>query len=104
MKNDDIQLVTTESCTRNCPHDSWWRHAFLEMTTLCIALFVASPIARADCRQGCDSGTQATYLGEQALQNFQGDSSDSTAVGYMAMIGIDSLGTSTTETRNTAVG
>ena len=57
----------------------------------------ASTILRAECREGCDSVTQGTFLGEDALVNNTSGPGD-TAVGF------DALLNNTTGQANTAAG
>jgi hypothetical protein len=88
------------------PRDLDWQSMSQRALPVAMALVATTlpSLVQADCRQGCDSTTQSTYLGEQALQNFDPNFSvDNTAVGYLAMIGINSPLPSTDD-RDTAIG
>src|SRR6478752_2319112 len=77
--------------------------------------FAASPTARPECRDGCDSSTGNTCQGEEALRNNTVNSNFNTALGYFALTantgggyntatGSLALGSNTTGVQNTAVG
>jgi hypothetical protein len=88
------------------------RGFLLKGLALALAWLALSPLARADCREGCDVFAN-TFLGEDALSNNTGF--NNTAIGFEALgqngtgdlntaIGFAALGNNTTGDHNTASG
>ena len=72
------------------------RGSLLIALTVTLVSFSLSPPAQAVCREGCDTTTAATFLGEDALVHTTGTSN--TAIGNLA------LTSNTSGAANTAVG
>ena len=66
------------------------------LIALTLGCFGLSPQAQAVCREGCDTSTAATFLGENALVNNGGTSNTA--------IGANALNSNTSGAANTAVG
>src|SRR5450432_527283 len=95
---DQIQLLKTITSSRGARSRSPWRGGyFLVPVALALACLSLAPGARADCREGCDSLTANTFLGESALGS-DTNGSDDTGIGF------GSLNSNTTGVDNTGVG
>jgi len=90
-------MKTKTSLTRNSLNGSVSRLMFL-LIPLLLACFPLSPQARAVCQEGCDTFTNNTFLGDDALINDIPPGVDNTAIGAFA------LSANTTGGDNTANG
>jgi trimeric autotransporter adhesin len=87
-------MKTTTLQLRNSVNRLHVRLAFLLISLVCFAL---SPQARGTCQEGCDTSTNNTFLGEDALFSNNGGLYN-TAVGYQALY------SNTAGIQNTATG